>query len=101
MKKFKFVEGWIEAFRYYQASDDERHKITESYNKRFRKLSDEGYAKRESDDFKTRLVGIRQLNRLWKETAEYDKMISRVACIDFWDEGRKELMKSIKEKKKP
>lgn len=98
MRKFKFVEGWIESLHYYQASDDDRHKITASYNKRFRKLSDEGYAKRESDDFKTRLVGIRQLNRLWKETAEYDKLISRVAFIEFWDEARKELMKSIKEK---
>ena len=103
--KIGLVEKWLDALKYYQASDKERHRITESYNKRFRSLADEGYEKRESDDFKTRLVGIRTCNRLWSETADYDKMISRVAFIEFWDEARKELMKGVKkikdEEKKP
>ena len=103
--KIGMIEKWIDALKYYQASDKERRKITASYNKRFKKLADEGYEKRESDDFKTRLVGIRMCNRLWSETADYDKMISRVAFIEFFDEARKEMMKGIdkikKEEKKP
>ena len=103
--KIKFIDNWLDAWKYYLASDKERHKITASYNKRFRKLADEGYEKRESDDLKTRLVGIRTCQRLWSETAEYDKMISRVAFIEFFDEARQELMKGIekikKEEKKP
>lgn len=100
----KFIEGWIEAFRYYKESDRGRNRITAMYNKRFKELAEEGYTKRESDDFETRLVGIRTCIDLWEETAEYDRLITRVAKIEFWDETRKELMKSIKEtneKKKP
>ncbi len=104
----KFIEGWAEAFRYYKESDKGRHKITAKYNKRFDKLANEGYAKRESDDFTTKLEGIRTCIDLWEETAEYDRLISRVAKIEFWDEARKELLKQFekmdeetKPKKKP
>lgn len=93
-----FIEGWIEAFRYYQESDKGRNRITAKYNKRFKELADDGYTKRESDDFETRLVGIRTCIDLWEETAEYDRLITRVAKIEFWDEARKELLKQFKQK---
>lgn len=103
--KIGAIEKWLDALKYYQASDKERNKITASYNRHFKKLADEGYKKRESDDLKTRLVGIRICRRLWNESAEYDKMIGRVAFLEFWDEARKEWMKGIKkikeEEKKP
>ena len=102
----KFIEGWIEAFHYYKESDRGRNRITAKYNKRFKELSEEGYTKRESDDFETRLVGIRTCIDLWEETAQYDKLISRVVKIEFWDETRKELLKQFEKmdeetKKKP
>lgn len=102
----KFINGWKEAIRYYLESDKGRRKITKGYNKRFDKLANEGYAKRESDDFTTKLEGIRTCIDLWEETAEYDRMISRVAKIEFWDEARKELLKKFEKmdeetKKKP
>ena len=93
----KFIEGWLTAFRYYKESDKGRRKITRQFNKRCEKLSEEGYTKRESDDFTTKLEGIRTCIDLWEETAEYDKMISRVAKIEFWDEARKEWMKKLGE----